>query len=183
VNEPPEIPVTGAPTGAGNEILLVEYKAISEHFSSAFQTMAFLLALFFAYTAAVLTYISKIFGDIKLSDSPDLIRIFVDLDFRYLQIFAICIISLVFTFWSQCWVFIYPRGARMILRRAGKLEEYLSQAGRHPRFFRLYANWYRKDVWVCLLRWTTGLFFVFVYALYGLIAWYAEGKMVCHRVI
>jgi len=167
-----------APPAASNEILLAEYRVISENFSSAFHTMAILLTLFFIYTAAVLTYISKVFGDIKLGGSPDPIWIFVSLDFRYVQIFAIGLISFVFTFWSHCWVLIFPSGARMTLKRASALEVQLSQSDKCPWFFRLYADWYRDDIRLGFLYLATTLFFVFVYALYVLIMWYAWGKMV-----
>jgi hypothetical protein len=165
------------PTDPNDAFLLVEYKVISETFSSAFQTMAFLLALFFAYTAAALTYISKIFGDIK-PDDPAQMWVLFHLDFRYLQIFAICFISLVFTFWSHCWVLIYPQGARVILNRASELEKQLSHSDGSSSFFNSYRDWYGSEKWLRRLFGATALFFVSVYALYVLIAVYTLLKVI-----
>jgi hypothetical protein len=158
---------------------LEEYKVISQYFSSAFSTMAVLLSLFFVYTAAVLVYISHLFDGIKPVNESARVCLFFHLDFLYVQIFVICFISIVFTFWSHCWVSVYRSGAAMTLSRASELEAQLSHADRRLSFFNSYALWYRSEKWLVRLYYATAIFFVSVYAVYFLIAVYALTRLVC----
>jgi hypothetical protein len=165
-------------TDPNEKFLLAEYKVISQNFSSGFQTMAFLLALFFAYTGAALTYISHVFDSIKPGAEQDHMWILFHLDFRYLQIFIVCFISIVFTFWSHCWVIIYPHGAKVTLTRAGDLERQLSHSDQCVSFFSSYAAWYHSEKWLRRLFGATAAFFVSVYTLYVLITVYTFLKLI-----
>jgi hypothetical protein len=154
--------------------LLAEYKIISQNFSSGFQTMALLLSLFFLYTAAALGYISHFFDNLK----PDPVWILFRMDFRYVQIILICFISLIFTFWSQCWVLVYRKGTIVTLARASVLEKNLSQDDRCASFFSAYTTWYNAEKWLVYLYYATGAFFISVYALYCLIGLYSTIRLI-----
>lgn len=166
-----------APSDPSETFLLAEYKVISQNFSSAFHTMAVLLTLFFLYTAAALSYISHIFDNIKPSVDSDQVWILLHIDFRYLQILVICLISEIFTFWSHCWVSVYSSGARMTLLRASALERQLSQSDGCTSFFCSYAAWYNSERWLIRLYYATRAFFASVYVLYFLIVIYAAVKL------
>jgi hypothetical protein len=146
-----------------------EYKVISQNFSSAFQTMAALLGLFFVYTAAVFGFIAHLFDDMKTMQAPIL----------YGQLLAICFMSIVFTFWSQCWVSVYRSGAAMMLLRASALEVQLSGTDNCTSFFSSYAVWYGREKWLGGLYYATVIFFVSVYAIYSVIFVYALARLVC----
>ncbi len=146
--------------------LLTEYKVISQNFSSGFQTMALLLTLFFLYTAAALGYISHFFDNLK----PDPAWILFKMDFRHVQIILICVVSLIFTFWSNCWVIVYRKGTAVTLARASVLEKQLSQGDQNELFFNAYAVWYNSERWLGYLYYATVAFFISVYILYMVIA-------------
>lgn len=162
-----------------DDFLLEEYKVIAQNFSSAFQTMAALLSLFFVYTAAVLGFISHLFDSIMAGKDSKPVCLFFQLDFPYVQILIVCIISIVFTFWSHCWVSVYRSGAIMTLTRASAIEAQLAGADRRPSFFNTYAFWYSHEKWLGRLYYATAIFFLSAYAVYFLIVVYSLTRVVC----
>jgi hypothetical protein len=152
-----------------DDFLLEEYKVISQNFSSAFQTMAALLGLFFVYTAAVFGFISHLFDAIKT----------VQASIVYGQLLAICFMSIVFTLWSQCWVSVYRSGAAMMLLRASALEVELSGTDHCTSFFNSYAVWYSSEKWLVGLYYATVIFFASVYAIYSVVFVCALARLVC----
>jgi hypothetical protein len=143
---------------------LAEYGLLSHTFSSGLNTMAALLPLFFTFTGAVLFYVGVLFTDLT---KPETHRFVIfHQDFRVWQIYLICTIALVFTFWSLGFVLAFRAGTGKVLQRASEIEALFPDmpAPRDRRLFVVLNNWYGGNSFssLRLLYFSTVVFYVLI---------------------
>ncbi|MDB5577326.1 MAG: hypothetical protein JWR80_2502 [Bradyrhizobium sp.] len=146
-----------------------EYNSITHIFGAGLNAMAVLLTLFFIFTGAMLNYVGGLFNDLAKPDVTPM-RLWLA-DFRIWQIYFICVVAVVLTVWSLCFVLVFRKLAGTMFQRASEIEAAFPDLSepRQSRLFNLLHDWYSTSSGLAALRtlfWSTAAFYVLIFASY-----------------